>query len=177
MSKRNIVIAAVLVIAGAAGMIYCFVPSVSKQQEAVNKYIDAIDNCDMEGIKESMPLEQIEDSFDIDTEEFFDSYEGELTTKLDYLKFVGLSASDKIPEDAKEVEEISLISTEFVSSDESNESATDSDNDGFKLSNMSSVDAAVKVTYVSADDETVDFTSLETFLLMETSDGYKIMIS
>lgn len=168
MSKnKNIIIAAILIVIGIIGVLLCTIPSTSKEQKVINKYINAINDCDMEGIKKCLPLEELGNLISTDYENLFSLNSTESNSKLDFMKKSGLSACSRIPDDAKEVKSISLISTlKDVSTEENVELLS---------AKEFTVYATIEVSYITSDDETAFFTSKETFQLTETSKGCKII--
>ena len=168
MSKnKNIIIAIILIIVGFIGVSLCTIPSISKEHKVIKKYVSAINNCNIEKIKECLPLEEIENMIDADYEDLFGSYSSELSSKLDFMEMSDLSACSGIPEDVKEIKRITLIST--------NKDKTANENAELLSSKTFTVNATIKVTYITSDDKIVSFTTIETFQLLETSKGCKII--
>lgn len=168
MSKnKSILVAIILVVVGIIGILFCTIPSISKEQKVIKNYINAINNCDIEGIKDCLPLEEAENILGADYNDIFGSYSNNLNTKLDYMEMSDLSACSEIPEDIKEIKKISLVSI-------NKDSYTEESADLFS-SKTFTVDATIKVTYIAANDEAISFTAIETFQLLETSKGCKIV--
>lgn len=164
MIKKNLglIIAAVLILVGLIGALVCAIPSVSDEQKLINKYIKAIDDCDLEAVKECMPIEELSGALSIDEGEIFGDA-SRYQTKLDYLKVSGISGYGYIPEDAKEVKSITLVATEIK--------------EGTELllpDSTAVVKAIVKITYVDVNNKTVSFTSSDDFSLVNTKNGLKI---
>lgn len=167
MSKsKNIIIAGVLIIIGIIGILLCTIPSISKEQKVINNYINAINNCDLEGIEDCLPLEEVKNMLGTNYNGIFGSYSNELNTILDYMKMSDLSAYSELPEDIKEVKKVSLVSV-------NKDSYAEEDTYLF-YSKTITVDATIEVTYVDVNDNTISFTTIESFQLLETSNGYKI---
>lgn len=160
---KSILISILLVVFGIIGILFCAIPHTSKEQKIVNKYIKAINNCDIEELKDCYPLKST-NIFSDDYEKIFNSYSDRLKTKLDYIEMSGLSVCDKLPEEVKEIKNISLVSINNCSDDES-----------FFSTKTFTVDATIKVEYISEEDEIFSFTAIETFQLVETGKGYKIV--
>lgn len=164
MSKNiSIVIAIILVIVGIIGVIFCTIPTTSKEEKVVIKYINAIDNCDIDGVKDCLYLGDLAymDVDDYGLAEFDDN----LSAKLDYMKMSDLAALYEIPEDVTEIKEVSVVSIYKDSEDKQD----------VLSEKTSAVNATIKVTYIDADGESISFTAVERFQILETSKGNKIV--
>lgn len=168
MSKnKNIISAIILIVIGIMGVLLCTIPSMPKEEKVIKKYINAINDCDIEGIKKCLPLEEIEKMIATDYEELFGSYSEYLSSKLDFMKMSDLSACSEIPNDVKEVKNITLIST--------NRDVSAEENVELLSAKAFTINATIEVTYITSDDKTISFTTIETFQLLETSKGCKII--
>lgn len=163
---KSAVIAVILIIFGIIGILFCAIPSVSAEEKVVKNYIDAIDKCDMQGIKNCFPLDETESMLGSDYGDIFNSYGNNMKTKQDYVEMCGLAAYSELPDDIKEVKKISIISINKMSV-----SGADS---MFSLSTIP-VNATVKITYIDDEGNKLSFTSTETFQVSKVLKDYKII--
>lgn len=127
-----LIIAAALVLVGLIGTLVCVIPSTTDEFDIVNKYIEAVDDCDAEAMSEcfwkSELLSYKGPDFDDD----------DLEEKIDYLKACGLDAYSRLPEGTETVIGIELIGCSQV----------DNDNEMNMMGiEFARVNAVVKVTY------------------------------
>lgn len=163
-SNVKIIISIALVLVGLIGILVCVIPSASSEYKIVKKYISAVNGCNEKAIKACTAVDQYSQIFEIDTADSDFEFDGD-ATKYDYLKASSLSIKNSVPEDAKEVKKVSLISCKKT---------TDAAVDLFS-SSFTEVDAVVRVTYKTEDDKTVSVTNSQNFTLSKTSKGYKIV--
>ena len=166
----NVIISAGIAVIGIIGVLICVIPSVSGEYAVIDKYVSAIDACDYDKIIDCWPLEEYEKSLGTSVDELLSDYTDDLpsATKMDYLKLFAPHAANQVPDDAKSVESIKLVSC----------GKKEPVDVGFTLvaiSGAAEVEAVLQVTYLSADDEEVSFTYTETFGVLETKKGFRVV--
>lgn len=151
--NKSIFIAFLLIVIGTISAMVCVIPSVSDEQKTISDFIKAVDKCNTKNIQECLLAEEFE----------ADTYFG-LTTKEEFIKASGLSIDSKMSGSIKEVKKISLLNV-YKSADSEEE---------LSLLKSSILNAVVKFTCITEEDEEISFTSLERFELVQTAKGYKI---
>lgn len=157
-----VIIAAAFVLIGLIGALVCVIPTASAEFKTVDKFISAVDDCDYEAIVDCFPIEELSSVFGIESDDVLESSSEKLESKLDYLKAFGGKAAKNVPEDAKSVEKIELISC----------SKFQEQSVGFL--EETEVECVIRVEYITADDEKISFTVNEEYDLMMVDGKYKI---
>lgn len=166
----NVIVSTGIAIIGIIGVLICVIPSVSSEYAIIDKYIDAIDDCDYDKIVACWPLEEYAKSVGTSIENILpgDAEALSSATKMDYLKLFLSRAAIRVPDDAKSVESIKLISC-------GKKEAVDVGFNLVAISSATEVEAVLQVTYISADDEEVSFTYAEEFGVVETKKGFRVV--
>lgn len=165
-NKKGLIISVALILVGLIGALCVAIPSASEEYQIVEAYVDALDSCDFEAVKECFPLKELSSMLGSEGLDMMEDWSAAATDKLGFLRSSGLDASDLVPEDAKSVEDIRLVSVSFR--------AESSQGFGAMISG-GVAKAFVEVTYINAADEEKTVVSEETISLLTTNDGPKII--
>lgn len=159
----TVIIAAALVLIGLIGALVCVIPTASAEYKIVDKFVSAIDDCDADAITDCYPVDEMSSMLGGNMGSSIDKTAKGLKSKIDYLKAFCSSAASELPEDAKSVESVELVS------------CSNAKTQGSEYLKGSSVEAIIKVEYKTADDKTASYTVDKNFTLLAVGNNYKLL--
>lgn len=153
-----LLVSVAMILIGLIGGIIAALPSSSDAYDVINEFVTAVDNDDAETIKKLTGSTFFEDNSGLGAED----------KKGGLFEFV-FENPELLPEDAKKVEEVSLVCCSVAKGD-----SMDLSQLGGSKIKSAAVTAVIKVTYTNKDKEECSFTFEKNFGLLDVGNGYKI---
>lgn len=166
-----IIISLVLILVGLTGLLISVLPAPSAEYDVIADYVEALNECDAEDLEDLSAYSAVTDALGGMLEEYGVKAEKESSKSTNNkLKFLQSKASDLasiLPEDAKSVEEITLISC--VKEGEKQEISM------LSVSGTPML-AQIEITYKNAKGKTETATDSFSFVVMEIDGDEKLMM-